>query len=399
MPLLNIEDPANRPASRFALFSLGFRPFFLFAGIAAFLLVFFWIHVYTSGSWHADYYGMVGWHSHEMIFGYSVAVIAGFLLTTVHNWTGMQTASGKSLALLVALWIAGRLVPFFSHLLPHWIIALIDAAFLPVLAVSLAVPLLRKRQTNNLVFLFVLAALTVANVMMHLQALGLTHTTAIPGIQFAVYLVVLLITILGGRVIPFFTEKGITGAKSRKWKAVEILALGSLILLIALDLTGARPQLIIVIATIAAIGHGLRLYGWYHRKIWSVPLLWILHLAYTWLVVGLLLKAMSAAGLINPALATHALTSACIGSMTLGMMARVALGHTGRVLGVASVMTWAFVLINLAGVSRVFLPLIIPGNYNEWVILAGVLWSLAFVIFVFSYAGMLLRPRIDGRPG
>jgi uncharacterized protein involved in response to NO len=391
-----VEPQSNR---RLALFDLGFRPFFLLAGISAVLLVLFWLYVYTRSPLASAYYPAVLWHSHEMIFAYTVAVVAGFLLTAVRNWTGLQTTRGTPLAALVALWLAGRIAPLFAVVVPNWMIAAVDLAFLPVLAVVLAVPLLRKRQTHNLVFLFVLAALSLANVMIHAQMLGLTEATAAPGITLAVYLIVFLITVVAGRVIPFFTETAIPGAASRKWQALEYASLAGLLLLILLDLLGAVPTIIILVAVFTAIAHSARLLGWYQPAIWSLPLLWVLHLAYAWLIVGIILKAMAVAELINPMLAVHAFTTGAIGTMTLGMMARVTLGHTGRELRPGAATQWAFVLISLAGFSRVFLPLLIPDSYRECVVLSGLLWSAAFALFVFGYAGFLIRPRIDGKPG
>jgi uncharacterized protein involved in response to NO len=396
---MSSDTPESRPDPRIALFNLGFRPFFLLAGISACLLVPLWIYAYTGGDLHSGYYPDVVWHGHEMVFGYAVAVIAGFLLTAVRNWTGIQTPGGNALAGLVMLWLAGRMVPFLAGMLPHGMIAAVDLAFLPVLAVTLSVPLLRSRQQHNLVFLFVLAALTMANLMVHLEILGLAQATATRGIRFAVYLIVLLIAILGGRVIPFFTERGIAGAVTRRWKTVEYLSFVALIVLMALDPADAAPVAVVVVAMLATIGHAIRLFGWYQRTVWSVPLLWVLHLGYAWLVAGFLLTALSAGGLANPVLAIHAFTTGGIGTLTLGMMARVALGHTGRALHVGATITWAFVFANLAGISRVFLPLLSPGRYSEWVALAGVLWTGAFAIFVISYARVLIQPRVDGRPG
>jgi len=397
---MNIFDPDSREATRIALFDLGFRPFFLLAGISALLLVSLWIYAYSLGGIEFRYYPvMASWHSHEMIFGYAVAVIAGFLLTAVRNWTGIRTPGGTALAGLVMLWLAGRVLPFFSGTVSHWIIAIVDTAFLPVLAVTLSIPLLRRRQKHNLVFLLILAALTAANVLVHLQLLDFTRATASRGTSFAIYLIVLLIAILGGRVIPFFTEKGITGATTRQWKPVEYLSLGALLALVVLDLLDATPLAVIIFAVLAATAHAIRLLGWYQRGVWSVPLLWVLHLGYAWLVTGFALKALSAAGLINPMLAIHAFTTGGIGTITLGMMARVALGHTGRTLSAAPAMTWAFILANLAGLARVFLPVVAPAGYREWIVLAGLFWSAAFTLFLISYARILIRPRVDGLPG
>jgi uncharacterized protein involved in response to NO len=397
--LLNIDDPESGTSTGIALFNLGFRPFFLLAGIAAVILVPLWIFAYTEGQIRFDYYTPLYWHGHEMLFGYTVAVIAGFLLTAVRNWTDLPTPGGNALAGLVLLWLAGRIAPFAAGLLPHGIIAALDIMFLPVLAVTLAIPLLRKRQTHNLVFLLVLAALTIANVLVHLQLLGLSRDTAKTGLLLAVYLVVVLIAILGGRVIPFFTERGIAGAVTRKWKSVEYLCLGSLVGLILLDLAHAPPLALVVCAVLAAVAHGMRLFGWYQKRIWTVPLLWVLHAGYGWLVTGFILAALASAGVVNPALAIHAFTAGAIGTLTLGMMARVSLGHTGRALRVGPAMTAAFLLVNLAAVTRVFLPAINPGHYIAWLILAAVLWSTAFTVFVIHYSGVLIRPRIDGRPG
>ena len=396
---MNIDDPESGSSTGIALFNLGFRPFFLLAGIAAVILVPLWIFAYTGGQIGFDYYTPLYWHSHEMLFGYTVAVIAGFLLTAVRNWTDLPTPGGKALAGLVLLWLTGRIAPFAAGLLPHWIIAALDIAFLPVLAVTLAIPLVRRRQTHNLVFLLVLAALTLTNVLVHLQLLGLSRDTAKTGLVLAVYLVVVLIAILGGRVIPFFTERGIAGAVTRRWKSVEYLCFGSLVGLILLDLAHAPPLALVVCAVLAALAHGMRLFGWYQKQVWSVPLLWVLHTGYGWLVAGFILTALATAGAANPALALHAFTAGGIGTLTLGMMARVSLGHTGRALRVGPAMTEAFVLVNLAAVARVFLPAINPDHYIAWLILAAIFWSTAFTVFVIYYAGVLMRPRIDGRPG
>ena len=399
MTLLNIEAASTTPEPRIALFDRGFRPFFLLAGVFSVLLLSFWIYLYSTGQASSGYYSAVLWHGHEMVFGYTVAVIAGFLLTAVCNWTGLQTPGGFPLAGLVALWLAGRVTPFFATVLPHQVIAFIDLAFLPVLAVVLAFPLLRKRQKHNLVFLFLLFVLTIANLLVHLQLLGVTMDTAATGLSLAMYVIILLIVIMGGRVIPFFTETAIPAVRTRKWVLVEILSFASLVVLMILELVSAAPLAVIPVAILAAVANAARLFGWFNKRMLAVPLLWVLHIGYAWLVAGFILTALAAAGWINPMLALHAFTTAGIGTMTLGMMARVALGHTGRELRTHPAITLAFVLVNLAAVARVLLPIIIPQNYIECVQLAGLLWIAAFAIFVMYYARLLIQPRIDGRPG
>lgn len=380
-----------------ALLLLGFRPFFLLAASFAVLQLVFWLGVYTSGYQLITYYDRAAvWHGHEMIFGYAVAVIAGFLLTAVPNWTGLSTPTGKPLAALATLWVAGRILPFFPDSAPPWFIAIVDIAFLPVLIGVLAIPLLQARQPRNLVFLLLLGALMLANVLIHLDILGGVARTARPGMYLAVNLILLLIVIIGGRVIPFFAERALPGLKTRRWPAVEAVAFGSLMLLMVAELAWSHPLVIGVLGMVAALSHGARLSGWYSQRIWSVPLLWVLYLGYGWLVLGMALKALPMLG-ITTLVPLHALTVGCIGVLTLGMMARVALGHTGRVLRAAKPVVVAFVLINVAALARGFLPIAFPSWYLQWVAASGVLWILAFSIFTYWYAPILLAPRLDAR--
>lgn len=396
MALTSIRDPLARfPEDRFALFDLGFRPFFLLAGIAAALLVGLWLWLYLAGAGIATYYGPVLWHSHEMLFGFTAAVVAGFLLTAVGNWTGQPTARGRALAALVILWLAGRLLPFGAGLLPGWLIALVDLAFLPMLALVLALPLLRRKQTSNLVFLAILFALAACNLLVHLDMLGLMAAgVGQQAVNTGVYIIILLIAIMGGRVIPFFTEKAIPGTKTSTWPLLEQIGLAALVLLILLK--PFTPAGAALCALVAGLAHGLRLYGWYDRGIWSRPLLWVLHLGYAWLAAGLLLEALAWLHWLPPSLAMHALTLGTIGMITLGMMARVSLGHTGRSLETGAAILWAFRLLALAVVVRVLFPLVVMAWYPYWVLLAGVLWVLAFIVFILVYRPILVRPRVNG---
>ena len=398
MALIPIQDPGRRlPADHFALFELGFRPFFLLAGLAAVLLVGVWLWLYLGGATAPGlYYGAQLWHGHEMLFGFTLAVVAGFLLTAVRNWTQQPTPRGRALLGLVALWLAGRLSPFAAAWLPAWSIALLDLAFLPVLALVLALPLIRSRQTRNLVFLPILLALAVCNLLVHLDLLGSAPAgLGRQAILQAVYIIILLITIMGGRVIPFFTEKAIPGMKSRSLPLVEYTGLAALLLFIVLK--PFLPTAAALCALVAGLAHGLRLYGWYHRGIWSRPLLWVLHLGYAWLTAGLLMEALVWLGGLPETLALHAMTLGGIGMVTLGMMARVSLGHTGRSLEIGAAVVWSFRLLALAVLLRVLLPLApVAVGYADWVLLAGISWILAFSLFVMVYWPILSRPRIDG---
>ena len=399
MTILNISSPGKQvPPERFSLFELGFRPFFLLAGLAAAVLMMTWVVVMASDAAFDSYYGRVGWHGHEMLFGFAVAVIAGFLLTAARNWTGVQTLKGIGLVGLVVLWLLARLAALFPQVLPLWLIALLDLAFIPVLAVALAVPILKANKKPQLIFVAVLSVMFVANLLVHLQLLGVTSATFDIGITLAMNCVLLIIVIMAGRVVPFFTERGAPGSVQKKWPWVERLAIGSVVALLLLESLVPLPGLVALALGVAAIIHAVRWWGWYSKLIWPVPLLWVLHLGYLWLVLGFALKSMALMGIASDVLALHALAAA-ISVLCLGMMARVALGHTGRKLEIARLMVWAFALLNIAMVVRVLGPMLVPGMALQVVVFSGVLWALAFSIFLLIYIPILIRARVDGQPG
>jgi uncharacterized protein involved in response to NO len=381
------------------VFNLGFRPFFLLSGVFAVVLMALWIPVFTGGRALSTYYGQIGWHSHEMIFGYAAGVIAGFLLTSVRNWTGLATATGGSLAALVALWLLGRILPFFAATLPAWLISVVDLGFLPALTASIGVPLVRHGEKRNLLFLPLMLGLFAANLLVHLELLGLVPGIARAGIFLGLYLIILLIVIMGGRVIPFFTERALPGVVIKRRPVIEWLAPLTVIAFMLAELLFPNSEVVGALAGLAGIINGIRVVSWYSHRYWQVPLLWVLHLGYGWIVVGFLLKAAACFELIAPQFTVHAFTVGGIGVLTLGMMARVSLGHTARPLKVESSMVIAFILINLATVSRGLLPAIFPLWFSQLVILSGILWIAAFLMFAIVYAAILTRPRIDGQPG
>ena len=395
--VIQIEE-SRIPKNTFSLFALGFRPFFLFAAFSAISFIFIWL-IHLSGKAHfIFYYSAVVWHAHEMLFGYTAAVIAGFLLTAVGNWTGTKVVHGWPLILLSLLWIAGRIVPFISGM-PHWLTATTDILFLPVLALLLATPIIRAKQWSNIVFIFVLLFMTAANALVHINVLNLANVSLVLGNHLMVYLVIFLIVVMGGRVIPFFTERGVAGCKTRSWKVIEILSPACVLLVALADLFSTNLVLTGYLALFAVVIQAVRLAGWYSNKIWSVPLVWILHLAYAWIVIGFAIKALSLFDLNISILSLHALTAGGIGVMTLGMMARVSLGHTGRELLLNSWITVAFIILNIAVVFRVILPILIDDYYLQLINIAGWLWAIAFTLFIVVYTPMWLQSRIDGREG
>ena len=399
--MLKVHTEPPKPALSYSgpvLLALGFRPFFLSAGISAVVLLTLWIVVWSGRLPPSEYYGLVNWHSHEMLFGYTTAVMAGFLLTAVRNWTGVNTPVGTPLALLGLLWLGGRVAPLASGMAPDIIIAIIDLTFLPALALAIMPALWQGKQKINRIFIPLLLVMAMANLLVHLESMGVTQTAA-RGIQTMLYLTLLLITILAGRVMPFFTKAALPGFEPKRWAWAEWASTLSLLGLILLQLLYPQQRVISLLALVSAVTLSLRVYGWYDRRIWRIPMLWILFSAIFWIIGGLLMVALS---LVTPALAstaTHALTVGGIGIMTLGMMSRVALGHTGRTLEPNIATVLAFALLNLGALIRVCGPLVLPQNYFISIHLSSGLWSLAFLLFSIVYLPVLLKPRIDGKPG
>ncbi|MCG7911415.1 MAG: NnrS family protein, partial [Candidatus Thiodiazotropha taylori] len=370
--------------------------FFLLAGLSGLSLMLLWLWFWL-GTTQFSHYSLIGWHSHEMLFGFSLAIIAGFLLTAVRNWTGLDTPTGRPLALLAGLWIAGRLLP----LMPSSLVGLfvvIDLLFLPALIAALSRPLVKAENRINRLFLPLLAAMAIANLLYHLEAMGLLLTSG-SGISLMTNSILLLLIFVGGRVLPFFTEKAVAGSTPRFSKQRE-QAVYALFLLWALsDLLLPNSWLAMLFALGVAITQAWRLYHWHHPQVWKKPILWILYAGLAWLVIGFLLKAMAQIELFADNLATHALTAGAIGVTTLGMMARVALGHTGREIDANRTMALAFILINIAVVIRVFVPLTGLLSYQTCITLSAVAWSICYLLFSMIYLPILIRPRIDGRPG
>ncbi|UAW99360.1 NnrS family protein [Halopseudomonas nanhaiensis] len=382
-----------------ALFRLGFRPFFIAGALLATLAIPIWIAALTGAIAWQPAGGWLGWHRHEMLFGFAGAIIAGFLLTAVQNWTGVPGPRGKPLMALAGLWLAARVAWLGSA--PMWLLLPLELAFLPALAFFIGRSLISVRQSRNYPVLGVLVLLAVADLLV---MLGLTlgdDSLARQGNQGALWLIAALIGIVGGRVIPFFTRNGLSlaaAAEPLPW--LDNLLLGGSIL-IALTMF-AGPALsptpwLASIFIVLGVGHLCRLARWYNPGIWKVPLLWSLHLAYGWLAIACLAMACWHLGWhMTFSQATHLLALGGMSGIILAMIARVSLGHTGRPLQAPAVMTVAFVLINLAVPVRIWLPAVsVPGAL--W--LAAAAWTVAFGLFVWHYVPILSRPRPDGGPG
>lgn len=384
-----------------AVLAKGFRPFFLLAATYAVVIVPLWLAVLHGFTAPSSYWTAVTWHAHEMLHGFAIAVVAGFLLTAVGNWTERETATGAALALLALLWCAGRVAVLAAGALPRGVPALIDLAFLPALMVTLARPLFATSNRRNFAMLAVLAMLFAANTVTHLDALGIWRGAARNAQLFSVDLLALLISIIAGRVIPMFTRNatGVAAIRSVPW--LDKSSIGTMLLLCGLDAAGARDSaLTTVVAGAAGVLAAARARSWGAGHVRRDPLLWILHLGYGWLVLGFLLRGASlVADMPFAAMSTHALTLGAVGSLTLGMMARVALGHTGRMLVAPAPLAAAFVAITLASAFRVLAPCLPAAWYLTTLVAAGAFWTLAFAVYLGVYAPMLLLPRVDRKRG
>ena len=381
------------------LFALGFRTFFALAGLSALILIVIWNALFKGTLTAENYFSGPYWHAHEMLLGYSVAVIAGFLLTAIKDWTGKATISGRQLAGLSLLWLYGRVVPFYEGLLPDVVIALIDFAFLPVLAFQISRFIIQSKQYKNFVFIGVLVLLMFGNGLIHAEILGFKQSTAWQGIQLCVATIIVVMLIVAGQVFPLFTERGLMATIVIKNSLLDGLSVVSALLVFGLQLFSSSGALLAIFAVFAALANAARLSGWYVQKIWYVPLLWILYTGYAWIILGFVLTALSAFKLVTASTAIHAFTIGGVGVLTLGMMARVSLGLTGRALRASNSISIAFVMINLAAFFGVILPMAMPNWYGASIYLSTMLWLLAFSLFVFVYTPMFTRQRLDGQAG
>ena len=386
----------TRAASgRFALWNLGFRPFYLLASAFASLSILLWVGQYT-GQLPAMYVRGPAWHGHEMLFGYTLAVVTGFLFTAVRNWTGQPTPTGAALAGFAALWLAGRVLVLTPYPLAA---ALVNAAFPVAVAVGIGIPLARSANRRNYFFVALLLGLGGAVLAVHLSALGLLAWPERASLQVGLDVVLFIMAVMGGRVIPMFTNNGIAGLAATRHPAVEKIALGSVLALLAIDLLQGPAAAVAVVALVAAAAHAVRLQRWQPWRTFATPLVWILHAAYGWIVLHLVLRALASLGVVAAPFAVHALTIGAIGGMTIGMMARTSRGHTGRPLTTDNVEVACFALVMIAAAVRVFGGMLAPGAYLATVIASGLCWSAAFALFAVRYWPLLSRERFDGKAG
>ncbi|MBX3623175.1 MAG: NnrS family protein [Rhizobacter sp.] len=395
---LRIDEPPKPPGTAprgFALWALGFRPFYLLASGFAALSILLWSLQFT-GWLPRPYLNGPLWHAHEMLFGFTLAVVVGFLFTAGRNWSGRPTPTGATLAALAALWLAARVLVLTPW---AWPAAIVSAAFPIASAVALAIPFWASRNKRNYFFVGLLVLLGLADLGTHLSQMGVLDLPPWLGVQVALDVVLFIMAVMGGRVIPMFTNNGVPGAGAVRDARVEKAALGSVLVLLVADLLQLPAVVLVPVTLVAALAHGTRLALWKPWRTGAKPIVWVLHAAYAWIVLHLALRCAAQLGWVTPSAATHALTAGAIGGLVIGMMTRTARGHTARPLQADGFDIAAYVLVLAGAVVRVFVPMAMPGWTLPAVLVSASLWSGGYAVYAVRYWPVLSRPRLDGQPG
>lgn len=386
------------PRRGFALFQYGFRPFFLLAGLQAAFAMPLWLAIWRGDwGWQPAMPASL-WHGHEMLFGFAAAALAGFLLTAVPNWTGTAAIKGPRLMLLVAVWLAARITAFLPD--PLWF-HVFDIAFLPLLAAMVGPGIMLRNGRRNGVMVLILLLLAAVNAAVHFDGLGLGDLSGAWALRLGIAIFALMVSIIGGRIVPAFTLGGMrmagTPIEIEPSRPIEIGAVLSLAA-VALATLFRLPDIVLgSVATLAALLNLLRYLRWQGWLTWRVPLVWVLHLGYGWLILGLALNAAAQLAAVPESAGIHALTAGTFGTMILAVMSRAALGHTGRQLLADRITTFAYVLVTAGALLRVVAPF--AEAEAHLIAVGGMLWSGGFLVFTLRYLPILTRARPDGRAG
>lgn len=386
------------------LWGRAFRPFFLGLAVYTALAVPLWIGVWFGAVPAPGWLAPTWWHGHEMVFGFIAAAIAGFLLTASPVWTGGPALTGTPLALLFGLWVSGRVLMSVAGSVPAGVVAAVDVAFLPFVAVAVVRTLWGSGQRRSYAVVGIVTVLALANAVMHAEALGTVSGWAGRALRFAVDAIVVLLLVIGGRITPAFTQNALRRAglelsvRSRPWAGA--LAIAGAAALALVTLLAGRSPVTGTLAAFAGLTAGVRVAGWRSWHTRSEPLVWSLHAGAAWVVVGLLLVGASDLGAAVPATAgLHALTAGAMGGTILAVITRVGLGHTGRALVLPRGMVWSYALVHAAAAVRVVAPFLEAEIQRGLLGVSGLAWAAAFALFAIQYSGILTKPRPDGRPG
>lgn len=397
-----MTNPASNKASATPLpqgmpwLRLAFRPFYLGAALLAALIVPLWVAVFLGAvSWLPTPPPLL-WHAHEMLFGFAIAVIVGFLMTAGKSWTGLATPRGPALGLLILLWLSARVA---SLVAPYAVFAVLDLALLPIVGLIFLRLLVRSRNWRNVPLALILLLLTLVNLTFHLSANGVIELAPMRSLYVGLGLIVIIECVMAGRVVPFFTSSAMPNLKIVTLPWLDRCALAATAVGMALWVTDWHSGLASAALALAFALNLVRQWRWHPLATLGRPILWILHAAHLWLTLGLGLLALSQAGLTLASLGVHALGVGATGGLIIGMMTRTARGHTGRPLTADGPEIAVYVLIMIAALLRVVLPMLAPSLYIYSLLAAASAWSAAFLIYLWQYTPWLVSARPDGKDG
>ncbi len=383
-----IKINMSNDSDKVAFLTMGFRPLFLAASLSAVLLMLLWLINYQQNMHLSTNISAQLWHAHEMIFGYTVAVIIGFLLTATTNWTKLTTLQGWPLLILFLIWLIARIIFIIGNITPL-LQAIIDTSFLFIAAIAIALPIITTTSWQHIGIVAKIILMFCAHLVFYLGVLGIIDNGVLIGIYSAFYLILSLIFVMMRRVVPFFIERALN-VKIKNYRYLDISSLVLFIIYVALALF-IQTDIIFIVALLLTIVHSIRLILWHHIKIWQKPLLWSLYVAYIFLVIAFFLHTISYFINISPYIIIHSFAVG-IAMITISMMSRVILGHTNRnVMQPPKIILISFLLIILVFIARVILPIFYINFYTIWVVSAQILWILAFIIWTVPYIPMLIN--------
>jgi uncharacterized protein involved in response to NO len=380
-----------------ALFSYGFRPFFLLGALFAGVAVLAWLPAYF-GEWELPTaIAQRDWHVHEMIYGYGAAVIAGFLLTAIPNWTGRLPLQGGPLIALTSLWLAGRLAMALSLFIGAWVAAAIDLAFLAAVIGFAAREIRQGSQEHNRKILVVLAILWLGDLVFHVEAIGLGGADF--GVRIGLTATLILVMLIGGRIIPSFTRNWLArmnpGLLPAPLDRFDIAAILVAVLALAAWIVAPQGWLVGAALFVAGLAHAARLARWRGYRAWRDRLVLVLHVAYAFIPIGFVLTALSAFRLIPISAGEHAWAIGVFGGMTIAVMSRASLGHTGRALVASPAVQAIYALIFGAAIARICAA-IVPDWAWVGLHVSAFAWAAAFFGFALAYGRTLAGPRRGG---